>query len=594
VIYTTLSNWQVRVALRTGANNLTVDGVSRLGAAVPGASDTITVTYTGGETLPDGWVVINEIMYHPTDPYGSYVELYNRHPTATFDLGGMRLEGADVTFAAGTLLGPGQYGVVVENLQGYAAAYTNAEAVLATYNGSLDNGGEWLRLWRPVGESSEALVDEVYFDDDPPWPATADGAGPSLQLIDAGEDNNRIGNWGVDAVQKYTPGAANSVAADLPALPQVWINEVMPTNTTFVRDNANEFEPWLELYNAGGAPIDLGAGYRLTIDPTNLTGWAFSGSHVVAAGGFQTVWADAETGETTASALHAGVRLTSPTGSVSLVWMNAGTPIVLDYVRWSAVPANNSYGRDPDGARYAAQLFLHPTPGTANDAGSGTSLLRLNEWMADNTRTVSDPADAVQPSYEDWFEIVNPGATAANLTGYTLTDTLSNPTKYKVPLGYAVAAGGHLRVWADEETAQNAVANGDLHVNFKLSTSGEALGLYAPDGTAVDTITFGAQTSDLSEGRWPDGNARILQMAIPTPGASNVLFGVQGFAHTGGVVRLQWNTRVNWPYQLWTTTNLIDGPWLPTGAVMTAAGGMLSTNLPATTDPARFYQVKQQ
>ena len=593
VTWTSVTNWQAQVMLTPGANAMTWSGWLHGGAAATNAPDTITVTYTGASVLPDGWVTINEIQYHPTDPEGSYVEVYNRHPTATFDLGGMRLAGADVTFAAGTLLAPGQYGVVAENLPGYAAAYTNAEAVIAVYGGSLDNGGEWLRLWRPAGGTNEALVDEVYFDNEAPWPTAADGTGPSLQLIDASRDNNRVGNWAVDPVTRYTPGAANSVAAALPALPQVWINEAMPSNTSFVADNAGDYEPWLELYNAEGAGVDLGSGYRLSVNATNLAGWAFPSGRTVDAGAMQLVWMDGEPGETTPAALHAGLRLSSPTGLVVLVWNTGSRDLVLDYLAWDGtVPANRSWGRYPEGERYGGHLFHHPTPGTANDPSSESPTVALNEWMASNTRTVSDPANPVQPSWDDWFELHNYGEQAVNLTGFTLTDSLANPTKYRIPLGRTLAAGGYLRVWADEETGQNAVSNGDLHVNFKLAAGGEALGLYAPDGTAVDTLTFGPQLADISEGLWPNGTGTVWQLALPTPKSANRLFEVNGLEPgTGATVRIEWPTRPGWQYRLWSATDLVHGAWTPVGTGRWATGTSMSTNVPASGPP--YYRVGQ-
>jgi hypothetical protein len=594
VTWTSVTNWQAKAMLAPGANVLTWSGWLRGGVAATNAPDTITVTYTGSAgTDPAGWVVINELMYHPTAAAGEFLELFNRYPTETFDLGGWRLQGVSLTFAPGTLLSPGQYGVVAESLPGYASAYTNAEAVLAEYGGQLDNVGEWLRLWRPAGGTNEALVDEVYYDDDPPWPAAADGTGPSLQLIDASRDNNRVGNWAADPVTRYTPGAANSVAAALPALPQVWINEAMPSNTSFVADNAGDYDPWLELYNAEGAPIDLGSGYRLSVNATNLTGWAFPSNRTVAAGGFQMVWMDAEPGETTSSALHAGVRLSSPTGLVVLVWNTGSRDLVLDYLAWNGtVPANRSWGRYPEGERYGARLFHYPTPGTANDPSSEIVTVALNEWMAQNTRTISDPANPVQPSWDDWFELYNYGASGVNLTGFTLTDNLSNPTKYRIPLGRTLGAGAYLRVWADEETGQNEVSNGDLHVNFKLSAGGEALGLYAPDGTVVDMVTFGPQLPDISEGRWPNGTGVVWQLAIPTPKAANVLFEVQSIEPgTGDTVRLEWPTRPGWLYRLWSNTDLVHGAWTPVGTGRWATGASMATNVPAAGPP--YYRVGQ-
>src|SRR6185503_19321647 len=80
-----------------------------------------------------------------------------------------------------------------------------------------------------------------------------------------------------------------------------------------------------------------------------------------------------------------------------------------------------------------------------------------------------------------------------------------------------------LLVWADEETEQNAATTLDLHAAFKLSQGGEAIGLFAPDGRLVDAVTFGSQTNDVSQGRWPDGAATYYFMPVSTPRGPNVL-----------------------------------------------------------------------
>ena len=122
----------------------------------------------------------------------------------------------------------------------------------------------------------------------------------------------------------------------------------------------------------------------------------------------------------------------------------------------------------------------------------------INEWMAANTGSVSDPADG---HFDDWFELFNAGPTPVDLSGYTLTDTLTNKTLFTIPTGYSVPAGGYLLVWADQDTSQNTTNSPDLHAGFKLSQAGEAIGLFAPDGTTIDTVTFGVQTNDVSQGR---------------------------------------------------------------------------------------------
>jgi len=102
-------------------------------------------------------------------------------------------------------------------------------------------------------------------------------------------------------------------------------------------------------------------------------------------------------------------------------------------------------------------------------------------------------------------ELYNPNNIVVDLSNYTLTDTLTNPTQWRIPLGTTIAPRGFLLVWADGETSQNGPQSSDLHANFKLSKSGEAIALFAPNGQVVDAVVFGAQTTDVSQGRWPNG-----------------------------------------------------------------------------------------
>ena len=48
----------------------------------------------------------------------------------------------------------------------------------------------------------------------------------------------------------------------------------------------------------------------------------------------------------------------------------------------------------------------------------------INEWMASNTRTLLNTNN--NNRFDDWFELYNPSAFAADLTGYWLTDDLTN------------------------------------------------------------------------------------------------------------------------------------------------------------------------
>ncbi|MCX8036730.1 MAG: lamin tail domain-containing protein [Candidatus Sumerlaeia bacterium] len=144
--------------------------------------------------------------------------------------------------------------------------------------------------------------------------------------------------------------------------------------------------------------------------------------------------------------------------------------------------------------------------------------VRINEFMAANTSAYADP----QGDYDDWIELYNAGTAPVDIGGWYITDNLGAPTKHRIATGSpaqtTIPARGYLILWADEE-----VADGPRHLNFKLNADGEAIGLFAPDGsTPVDTLTFESQQPNVSYGRFPDGDPLEWRFFMPaTPGAAN-------------------------------------------------------------------------
>jgi hypothetical protein len=328
-----------------------------------------------------------------------------------------------------------------------------------------------------------------------------------------------MGNWSAAATNdtvRYTPGAANSVRATLAPFPAVWINEVLAESLNSATDPLGEHDPWIELYNSGTNTEDL-AGLYLSPSATNLTAWQFPSGAVIQPGQFLLVWADGQPEQSGAGAWHTGFRLTPGTGAIALSRPQNGAPAVINYLHYTALAADRSFGPFSDGQPKGHQVFAYPTPGGANNPASMPVNVRINEWMASNTKTLMDP---LTQRYDDWFELYNAGSTVVDLTDYTLTDTLTNATQFVIPAGTAIPAGGYLLVWADQQG--NDPTNQELHANFKLSQSGEAIGLFAPDGTVVDSVVFGPQTNDVSQGRYPDGAAGpFVYMEMPTPGTPN-------------------------------------------------------------------------
>src|SRR6185369_10751233 len=251
------------------------------------------------------------------------------------------------------------------------------------------------------------------------------------------------------------------VLAALPVFPPLWLNEIQPDNITGIRDRAGDRHPWLELFNGGANAMDLSE-YFLTDNFTNLTRWMFPGDASINPSQFAVVWLDGEPGESSTNEWHANFRITPSTGSIALVKNLNGQAAVMDYFSFNSVEPDRSLGSFPDGNSSSRQIFYYATPNATNNNAPGPLTLFINEWMASNTRTLTNP---VGGQFDDWLEIYNPNPQAIALSGFTLTDDLTNTAKFVIPAGRTVAAGGHLLVWADKQSNQNSAGALDLHAN---------------------------------------------------------------------------------------------------------------------------------
>lgn len=392
-----------------------------------------------------------------------------------------------------------------------------------------------------------------------------------------------------------TPGTNNTITAPLPAYPLVWLNEVLPMNTSSVTDNQGEREPWIELFNSSDALISL-QGFYLTDDYLNLNKWAFPAGAVVNPGEFKVVFGDGETAENTPAEWHTSFRVAPGTGSIALTRLANGVPQIVDYLNFDNLAADRSYGAFPDGQLFDRREFFYTTPGASNNAAAAPIVVYINEWMAANTSFVTDPADN---DADDWFELYNPNAFAVDLGGTWLTDNLMNPFQDQVPNNghYIIPPSGYLLVWADGETEQNSTNRADLHVSFQLRQAGEAIGLFAGDGSLIDGVTFGRQTNNISQGRFPAGTGAIHFMTAPSPGRPNPdpnpstppeILHITTVNHTqvAFVVR----TIPGRTYQAVYKPDLDAPDWIPLGPDQIAGGSTLTFQYPVT-GTQRFYTV---
>jgi hypothetical protein len=146
--------------------------------------------------------------------------------------------------------------------------------------------------------------------------------------------------------------------------------------------------------------------------------------------------------------------------------------------------------------------------------------LVVNEIMASNSTTVTDD----NGDYEDWFELYNNSDVTLSLDNLYATDSSTNLLKWAFPSGITIAPGAYLIVWADSDLTETG-----LHADFKFSAGGENCILSYPDGTIVDSVTFGAQTTDLSYARIPNGTGDFVIQGA-TFNANNESLSVDNFS----------------------------------------------------------------
>jgi hypothetical protein len=118
--------------------------------------------------------------------------------------------------------------------------------------------------------------------------------------------------------------------------------------------------------------------------------------------------------------------------------------------------------------------------------------------------------------FDDWIELYNPSDVKKDISGYYLTDSKKNPTKWKFPAGTTINANGYLIVWADEDSTHVS----GLHTNYKLSADGENIVLLTPTQEVINLVEYPATVLEQSYARKPNGTGDF-QWAAPTFNKSN-------------------------------------------------------------------------
>ena len=148
------------------------------------------------------------------------------------------------------------------------------------------------------------------------------------------------------------------------------------------------------------------------------------------------------------------------------------------------------------------------------------SQVLINEYSAANYDDI-DFLAGPETNYSDWVELYNPGTSSVNLSGYYLSDRISNIQKWQIPVGANIPAGGYLVFLADK---QDGFSGGYYHTNFKLTQTSfnEILIFSDPSGIIIDSISLNyPNKKNDSRCRITDGSATWAISKNPTEGSTN-------------------------------------------------------------------------
>ena len=298
------------------------------------------------------------------------------------------------------------------------------------------------------------------------------------------------------------------------------INEFLTSNSNDTKDNYNEFEDWLELYNNGSNIIDLNQIYISDdIDLKTKFKVHFTDSTNRFLSPFETCvfYADKDTLQ---GFNHLNFSLSNSGEELIISQLLGSDTLILDSITYNQRISNVSYGRFPNGNPNYRNLAI-PSFNSDNIIKEFNDQLRINEILAKN---ISDTTDNTGEN-EDWIEVYNVGNDSVKIGGYFISDDQTDPLKYKIStLNYnsnVVGSENFKIFFADDDIEQ-----GVNHLPFKLSSSGETILISYLDNETIiviDELTYPLLNSDSSYGCYPDGDMNKVIFERTTPNYSNNL-----------------------------------------------------------------------
>ncbi len=458
-------------------------------------------------------LLISEINYQSDTinaNAGDWVEIHN--PTASaVDISYYQLKdesGAGFFLPSGTIIPAGGYFVLVADSALFAAQHPTVNNYAGQLGFSLSNSGQRIRLFSPY----YCEVDDMTYNDLPPWPLSPNGLGYTLSLANNVTTNDSLSDWSASQNIGGTPGQANVLASPCPPGTEgIVINEIFYKSSLL-------FDPgdWVEIHNPTNASIDISN--WVLMDETN--GFRLP-SMVLAPGDYWVIVEDS----TLFSTQYPGV--TNFIGPMGFTLNGEGEHVFLlnadfcieDEVEyestapWPLGPAGNGPSLslvDPVLNNEQASAWLPSsnqggTPGAANNVSDpcnpSPSPILINE-IHYNSDPSFDPGN--------WIELYNPSGTSVNVGGWELH---TENAFYVIPTNTTIAADGYL-ILAENTFLFSFQFPGVSPIvgpmAFGLDNAGERILLYSKSYCLVDSVKYNdkAPWPLLGDGKGPSISLR--------------------------------------------------------------------------------------
>lgn len=449
----------------------------------------------GSSRAPADAVALSEIMISNKGSvpdnlggYPDYIELHNgsseRADISGYGLSDSLLEGAKYVFPAGTVLEPGAYVVV----------WCGGEAEDGMHAPFKLSAGEEAVLFDASGRPLDTAV---------------------LNSVDSGMVLRREGEVWTQA--KPCPGypkTEEGMAEYEKSLKEtedigLYINEFMASNATTICDSFGSYSDWIELYNSTDTDMDI-SGFGISDNLSQPMKYRFPDGTTIAAKGYLVVFCSGNEGMQNGE-LHAPFGLRSY-GEDVVIANRAGR--IIDSYSFKNQETDVSVARIPDGAG-EFQSNSQPSPGYPN-TGAGYSAFDAANRLPLGGVYISEFGGSTGSVASDWVELHNSTGSAVSLAGYGISNNPKNPAKWVFP-DISIEPGEYLLLYATGSADKAQKKN--LKLNFCISSTGEALFFFDPNGKLIDKLSAGRMKSGQSYGR--DGSDNRFYYAEPTPGAQN-------------------------------------------------------------------------